>query len=121
MLKTVSAIRNYTSLNAAITSKAFADTGYTATANDFCILVNATGGATTINLPAAATVSGYIYVVKKTDSSANLVTIDANASETIDGALTRILSYPYASVTIQSNGTNWFVIGEVLAGALLIE
>lgn len=121
MLKTVSAIRNYTSLNAAITSKTFADTGYTASINDFCILVNATGGATIINLPAAATVSGYIYVVKKTDSSVNTVTIDANASETIDGALTRVLSYQYASVTIQSNGSSWFVIGEVLSSALLIE
>lgn len=121
MLKSVSAIRNYTSLNASITSKTFADTGYTLTASDYAVLVSAAGGATTINLPAAASASGYIYVVKKTDSSANAVTVDGSGSETIDGSTTYVLANQYSAVTIQSNGTAWFVIGEVLADALLIE
>lgn len=37
-------------------------------------------------------------------------TIDGNASETIDGATTYTLSTQYESVTIKSNGTNWYII-----------
>lgn len=112
---------NFLGLSTNIVSKTFADTGYVATVSDYTILVDATAGNTTINLPAASTVSGYILVVKKIDLSANTVTLDANGAETIDGAATRVLSYQYSAITVQSNGTNWFTIGEVLAGALLIE
>jgi hypothetical protein len=112
---------NFLALSTNIVSKTFADTGYTATISDYTILVSASGGATTINLPAAAGFVGYIFVIKKIDSSANTVTVDAAGAETIDGAATRVLEYPYSSITVQSTGTSWFIIGEVLAGALLIE
>lgn len=86
---------------------------YTADATDYTIFCNATSGAITINLPSAATsgVSGRVYVIKKTDNSANAVIVDGNAAETIDGAATYSLSTQYKYVTIQSNGANWFVIG----------
>lgn len=74
------------------------------------VLVDASGAARTITLPAASTCSGRVYAVKKTDSSGNAVTIDGNASETIDGATTLALPTQWQSRTIQSNGTAWFVI-----------
>lgn len=74
------------------------------------MLCNATSNAITINLPAAASSAGRIYNIKKTDSSANTVTIDANASETIDGALTYVATVQYESVTIVCDGANWFII-----------
>jgi hypothetical protein len=86
---------------------------YTADATDYTILVDATSGAVTITLPAAAgtAVAGRIYIIKKTDVSGNAVTVDANGSETIDGATTYPLASQWKYVTIQSDGVNWFVIG----------
>lgn len=82
----------------------------TATSNDSTIRGNATAGAITVALPAAASVLGLLLIVKKTDASANVVTVDPAGSETVDGALTVGLSSQYQSVEIQSNGTSWDVL-----------
>ena len=74
------------------------------------VAVNATSGAVTITLPAAAGCTGRRYDIKKVDSSANAVTIDGNSAETIDGAATYALSAQYSSVTIISNGSGWYII-----------
>ena len=84
--------------------------GYTATATDYTILCNASGGAFTITLPAAASHTGRIYHIKKIDSSANAVTVDGNASETIDDGLTAVLTVQYESITIQSDGSEWWIL-----------
>jgi hypothetical protein len=83
-------------------------TTYTALAGDV-LLCDASGGAFTVTLPAAATVSGSSISVKKSDASANAVTVDGNAAETIDGAATLALSTQYEAVTLWSDGTNWWV------------
>ena len=74
------------------------------------ILVDATSAAVTINLPAVSTISGREYIIKKIDSSGNAVTIDANASETIDGATTQSLATQWKYMTIKCDGTSWFII-----------
>src|SRR5689334_22745500 len=57
---------------------------------------DASGGAMTVNLPANATLyDGWECLVVKTDSSANTVTIDGNGADTINGALTLVLTAPY--------------------------
>ena len=74
------------------------------------LLVDATSGAVTLTLLAAATAAdGFEFCVKKTDSSANAVTLDGNASETIDGATTYALSGQNASAIIMCDGSNWHV------------
>ena len=83
---------------------------YTATDRDQTILCNAGSGAFTVTLPAAQGISGRIYRIKKTDSGGNAVTVDGNASETIDGATTNVLSSQYDVVEIQADGVNWHVI-----------
>lgn len=80
---------------------------YTATYSDDVIECDATGGAITITLPAAATIKGKILEIKKTDTSTNAVTVDGNSSETIDGATTLALPASNDAVVIQSDGTNW--------------
>jgi Head domain of trimeric autotransporter adhesin len=85
---------------------------YTATASDYTIVCNNTSGAITITLPAASTAAGRVYVVKKISAVFNNVTIDANASETIDGVTTRVLSSQYESVMIQCDGTSWYIISK---------
>ena len=42
------------------------------------------------------------------------VTIDGNASETIDGATTYALSAQYQSISIYSDGSNWHVVAKVV-------
>jgi hypothetical protein len=98
----------------AVTSKT-AD--YTATANDDVILVSASGAAVTITLPAAASSSGKAYYIKRTDQTpANAVTIDANGSETIDGATTRKLSTRYEALVLACDGSNWHVLDHQIDG-----
>jgi hypothetical protein len=76
-------------------------------------LVDATAGAVTVNLPAAASSQGYSVTVKKTDSSVNAVTLDGDTTETIDGATTYALSTQYDSVSIRCDGTEWFIVATV--------
>ena len=73
-------------------------------------LVDATAGAVTLTLPTATTTTRRIYHVKKTDSSANAVTIDGAGAETIDGATTQTLIAQYESIQIVSDGTSWFIL-----------
>lgn len=76
--------------------------------------VDSTAGATTLNLPAAAgaLVAGRVYTILKTDASANTVTIDGNAAETIDGAATVVLggNVGRSRLTITCDGTNWRIL-----------
>lgn len=96
-------------VNPATTAKTAA---YTVVAGDKnkTILCDASSAAFTVTLPAAATAGGGFEVsVKKTDSSVNAVTIDGNASETIDGATTLVVSQQYDSYTLVCDGSNWHV------------
>lgn len=83
---------------------------YTATEQDNTILCDAAAGTFTVTLPAAASLPGHIYTVKKT-TAANTVTVDGNSSETIDGATTVDLTTQYSGIVIQSDAANWHVIG----------
>jgi hypothetical protein len=74
------------------------------------VLVDASGGAVTITLPPAA--DGYKeYTIKVIDTSSNLVTIDGDGSEEIDGS-TSITLTTYDSFTIVSDGTAWWIISQ---------
>ena len=72
--------------------------------------IQASGGAVTITLPAAAGVKGRIYHIKKTDSSLNLLTIDGNGAETIDGSTTVNTTTQYHSFTLVCDGSSWWMI-----------
>lgn len=85
-------------------------TTYTALITDHTIICDASGGAFTVTLPAAATCTDLILIIKKNEASANAVTIDGNASETIDSAATKILSSSMESATLQSDGTEWWIL-----------
>lgn len=71
------------------------------------VLCDATSGAVTVNLGAAATYQN--ITVKKIDSSANACTVDPNSSETIDGGSTAVISVQYASISLATDGSNWFI------------
>ncbi|WP_143206208.1 hypothetical protein [Singulisphaera sp. GP187] len=87
-------------------------TAYTLTTSDSTILGNATGGAFAVTLPAANAVpAGRLFTVKKTDASANAVTLTRAGADLIDGAATYALASQWKYATIQSDGvSNWYVV-----------
>ena len=85
------------------------------TMNDIDVLIkgDATAGDITVTLLSAKAREGRRIIVKKTDSSANLVTIDPDGSETLDGAATISLTQQNAVREYISDGANWQLIGAV--------
>lgn len=81
---------------------------YTVLATDEIILMDATAGARTVNIPSAATARRQI-TIKKTDASGNAVTVTPAAGN-IDAAATYSLSALNRYVTVVSDGSNWKVI-----------
>lgn len=79
-------------------------------------LCDATAGAITANLPAAAACKGEVFEFVKTDSSTNAVTIDPNSTETIfglgdtTGATTFKLPRLSNTVRIVSTGVAWRIL-----------
>ena len=77
--------------------------------NDY-VFADATAGSLNVNLPAAASNSGKVYVIKKTDAGGNTVTIDPNSAELVDGAATLVLTSANEVKTIISNGVSWYTV-----------
>lgn len=89
---------------------------YTATLTDDIIKGDTELGAFTITLPAAATALGKIYTFIRTGAGANALTIDGAGSEKIDGAETNnTMDAEFDSLTIISDGTEWFIIARKIA------
>lgn len=96
------------------------------TNSDHTIIVDNTGSINIV-LPTAnscyfngGTQVGREYtIVKKSSSSGNNVVIIPIAGNTISGQSTLILSTQYSSVTIQSDGTNWYILSSNVGGASL--
>lgn len=85
-------------------------TAYTVLNSDGLVLADATSATFTLTLPTAVGITGRQIRLKKTDSSDNKVTIDGNSTETIDGALTFDLLVQNHSVSLVSDGANWFIV-----------
>jgi hypothetical protein len=85
-------------------------TTYTITSTDTVVIADATSNAVTITLPTASTVTGYRYFIKRKDNTANVVTVARSGSDTIDGAASFTLDLQYTSMTVVSDGTNWYII-----------
>jgi hypothetical protein len=73
-------------------------------------VIFANGGTTafTITLPAASGNAGKKYSVICSGAQGATVTIDANASETINGLLTVKLEHAYTGWELVCDGSNWF-------------
>lgn len=71
--------------------------------------IEATGAvAYNVTLPTAVGISGKIYVLKNTSGATK--TLDTTGGQLIDGATSRAITATN-SITVQSNGTNWIIIG----------
>jgi len=86
------------------------DTTDTLDDTNYFVRGDCTSNAITLTLPAASGNTGLTYIIKKVDSTGNTLTIDGNASETIDGSTTVVISSQYDSITIICNGTSWDIV-----------
>lgn len=100
----------HTAINGGAMAVVSKTTTYTATAADYLILCSAAGGAWTLTLPTAVGIAGKPYSIKKTDATGLAITVDANGSQTIDGALTQVITEQYTTLTIVSDGANWVIL-----------
>jgi hypothetical protein len=84
---------------------------YSATVADNTILANTTSGAITITLPSPGTIKGRIYTIKKIGSGGidNQLTINPTGG-TIDGGSSYTIYNDWTYVTLQTDGSNWYVI-----------
>jgi hypothetical protein len=80
---------------------------YTVATSDDVVLCNSTTDFT-LTLPAASGNSGVLFRIKNINT--NIVTVDGDGSETIDGATDLSLSDQYESVTVVCDGTEWWVV-----------
>lgn len=83
-------------------------TTYTILDTDYTI--NCTSGTFSVFLPTAVGAKGRICVIK--NSGSGTITLDANGSQTIDGATTKTLS-PTDVIQVTSDGANWKVTGGI--------
>ena len=80
----------------------------TLTTKDYTLLVDASGGAAIVNLPALSSITeGRTWVVIKIDATANAVTIDPSGTETINGALTLVLDSTKQGTQFTKGGSEW--------------
>lgn len=79
----------------------------------------AKGGALTTTLPPAASMTGQLLILKRVDSSANILTIKGSGGETLDGASSQNL-VPLGTLTIVSDGAAWIIVQQTDAGILPI-
>ena len=70
-----------------------------------------TGAVTSLTLPTAQTTDGRMIIIKDAAGNAgtNNITIDTEGSETIDGIATAVISTNYSSLSLYSDGSNWFI------------
>jgi len=80
----------------------------TLSSSDSIVLASASSGNVVITLPAASSVTGKVFNIKRTDNSANTVTV--SAVSLIDGEPSVQIKNQYTSIAIASNGTAYFVI-----------
>lgn len=66
----------------------------------------------TVSLPPVADVFQQRYLVKKAGSSGDVVTVAAQAGETIDGADTVALSTTFGWLEVLSDGQQWWKVAE---------
>lgn len=89
-----------------------ADATYNLLVTDYILHVTRTAtGACAITLPTAQTVSGRTIVIKDTgNANTNNITIATEGAQTIDGGASALLDTDYGTMTLYSDGTNWFTI-----------
>lgn len=87
---------------------------YSLVSSDYIIGVTAVSGGKTMTLPLASSVGvGKVFIIKDQSglaSGSDSITIACSGSNKIDGQSNYVISVPYESVMVVSNGSNWFIV-----------
>ena len=86
------------------------DSPYTELVTDWLLLCDCSSGAITVDLLTAVGKAGRVLTIKKTDTSANVVTVDPAGAQTIEGETTGEITLSGESWTLVSDGTNWRLV-----------
>lgn len=78
-----------------------------ARADDFLVRVNASAAARTLTLPSALSAARQVLVIRKIDSSVNVVTVQAAGTDLIDGVGSKSLTAQWQTLWLISNGAGW--------------
>ena len=83
---------------------------YTADITDYNLIFTGTS-ATTVTLPTAVGISGRMYTIKNASTNSSVLTVATTSAQTIDGTTSQVLSNPYQTISVVSNGTQWNIVG----------
>lgn len=83
--------------------------------------VDTGGAAVTLTLASEMVAEGaFVRVTDEGGAAAtNAITIETEGSETIDGATSQTIGSDYGSLTLYSDGTNWFTLSSTAGGGTL--
>ena len=85
---------------------------YTASKSDHCLLVSTASGGVTITLPAASAAPYKVFIIKKTTTDSNTVTISTGGG-TIDGSASVAFTTSRGMRTVVSDGSNYAIVGQI--------
>ncbi|NDG29274.1 hypothetical protein EB118_04125 [bacterium] len=87
---------------------------YNVSTSDYIIGVTSVTGGKTMTLPSASSMgAGKMFIIKDQSGSAsvsNYIRLSCQPGQTIDGQSSYDIDAPYESVSVYSNGTNWFIM-----------
>lgn len=83
---------------------------YALTSTDNVVLVTTGSSSLTMTLPTTVGAIGKMYMIKKVDSGLGTVTIATTSSQKIDGEFTQVIPFQWASLTLLSDGANWYLV-----------
>lgn len=84
----------------------------TVTAAMSTMLFDVPSGAITATLPTAVAINGRIYTFKVRTTAGGTLTVATTSSQTIDGSTTVVLTAVHSFITVESDGSNWQIIGQ---------
>lgn len=83
---------------------------YAIQTTDCVVVCDTTTNAFSATLPTAVGVTGKIYVIKRISAGTNRLTVATTSAQTIDGITTAILDGQWNSITVCSDGANWYIL-----------
>lgn len=78
---------------------------------DDVMLCDATSAPITVTLPSAVGITGKPYEIVKEDPTGNIITVDPDGTETINGDPNIIITDQYNTIRIVSTGSTWRRLG----------
>lgn len=74
------------------------------------VLCNPSAASFAVTLPDADLCTGVRHIVKNVTTSLNVITIEGSGTQSVDGAANTTIAYPYGSVMLVCDGTEWWSV-----------